>query len=78
MVEPQLSTDRLKLSEEMPPGSWPWISAVDANIDPKVYGYNVCGPIVYEVYLVDNGLNPTSLVTLTGSSTDTLTLIFAP
>jgi hypothetical protein len=78
MVEPQLSIDRLKLSQEMPPETWPWISAVDAEIDPQVYGYNVCGPIVYEIYLIDNGLNPTSLVTLTGSSTETLTLVFAP
>jgi len=62
----------------MPPGTWPWISEVDAEIDSRVYGNNVCGPIVYEVYLVNNGLNPTNLVTLTGSSTDTLSLVFAP
>jgi len=73
------------LLEDMPLNTWPWMTQVDFDSDSSKYGYDLCGPLKYEVFLCDLSVSPpgklptdlVKIVTDTGDWTDAY-LVYEP
>ena len=73
MTEPQLSSDQVILLNEMPTGTWPWVSQVGVDVGIPRFGYDVCGTIDYSVLMIDEFGNPVpgqTLVQIAGTFPD--------
>lgn len=69
-----MQTDGLNLATEIGSVGWPWTTSLDVKTD-GLYGLNLCGPILFNVYNNNGGQKETTdLVVLTPSGD----LVFQP